>query len=163
MKTMHRLVVVMRGNAGENISQEIKELVRSKGIRNHFSVSETFFSRTCLILFSNFSRTRTRDALGAVPCYNWQNNHVPMPAWLSDGQRDYFRTPPKSQQLHTDWTAHFSVCCHPPARILGPARTEDCNSWSKMITLKLICAWQLLICVSLNPRCLQVLGGGADP
>ncbi len=95
-------------------------------------VSEKFFSRTCHIFFSNLSQTWTRDALGAVPWYNWQNYHVLMLAWLTDGQRDYFRTPPKSQQFRTDWTAYFSVGCRPPARILCPASTEDCNVWSKM-------------------------------
>ncbi len=62
-----------------------------------------------------------------------------------------------TQQLHTEWTAHFSVGGRPLARIFGPARTEDCNSWSKMITIILICAWRILICVSLNPRCLADL------
>ncbi len=45
----------------------------------------------------------------------------PMPAWLSDGQRDYVRTPPNSQELHTDWTAHISVGSSPQARIFGRA------------------------------------------
>ncbi len=120
-------------------------------------VTQTFFSRTCRILFSNFSRTWIRDALGAVPCYNWQKDHVPMPAWLTEGQRDYVRLLPKSQQLNTDWAAHFSVGGRLPARIFGPGCTEDYNSWSKLIAIVLICAWHILICVSLNPRCLVEL------
>jgi hypothetical protein len=36
---MHRLAVIMRDNAGENKSQEIKEFFESKGIRSHFSTS----------------------------------------------------------------------------------------------------------------------------
>ncbi len=35
----HDLVVVMRGNAGENKSHEIIEFIRSTGARNHFSSS----------------------------------------------------------------------------------------------------------------------------
>jgi hypothetical protein len=37
LRTKDRLVVVVRNNAGENKSQEVKELFQSKGIRNHFS------------------------------------------------------------------------------------------------------------------------------
>jgi hypothetical protein len=39
LRTMHRLVVVVSDNAGENRSQEIKEFFESKGIRNHFSTA----------------------------------------------------------------------------------------------------------------------------
>ncbi len=80
-----------------------------------------------------------------------------MPAWLTEGQLDYFGTSPKSQQLHTDWTARFSVGGRPAARIFGLARTEDCNSWSKLNAFVLLCAWHILICLSLNPRCLADL------
>ncbi len=80
-----------------------------------------------------------------------------MPAWLTEGQGDDFGTTPKSQQLHAYWTAHFSVGCSPPARIFGPASTEDCNPLSKLIAIVLICAWHILICVSLNQRCLADL------
>jgi transposase InsO family protein len=37
LRAMDRLVVVVRDNASENKSQEIKEFFESKGIRNHFS------------------------------------------------------------------------------------------------------------------------------
>jgi hypothetical protein len=39
LRTKHRLVVVVRDNAGENKSQEVKEFFESKGIRNHFSTA----------------------------------------------------------------------------------------------------------------------------
>ncbi len=37
LRTRHKLVVVMRDNAGENKSQEIQEFFESVGLRNHFS------------------------------------------------------------------------------------------------------------------------------
>ncbi len=37
-------------------------------------------------------------------------------------------------------SSYFSVGGHPSVRILGPSRTEDCNSWDGMITIILICA-----------------------
>jgi hypothetical protein len=37
LRAKHRLVVVVRDNASENKSQEVKEFFESKGIRNHFS------------------------------------------------------------------------------------------------------------------------------
>ncbi len=88
--------------------------------RSQGPVSETFFSRASSVIFSNFSRSWTRDALGAVPYYIWQNDHAPMLAWLSYGQRDYVWTLPKTQQFHTNWTARFSVGGRPLARIFGP-------------------------------------------
>ncbi len=149
--------VTSSGNNHSGIHNFSLHMFRNNHTYHIDIVTKTFFSRVCRILFSNFSPTWIRDALDVVPCYNWQNYHVPMPAWLTEGQRDDVRTPPKSQQLHTDWTAHFSVGGRPPARILGPGSTEDCNSWSKMITIVLICAWHILICVSLNQRCLADL------
>ncbi len=101
-------------------------------------VSKTFFSRTCHILSSNFSRTWIRDASGAVPCYDWQKDHVPMPVWLTAGQRDdfgfKFGTTPKSQQLHTDWTAHFSVCGHWPHWGLQLLEYADCHCFHLCLT-----------------------------
>ncbi len=38
LRAKHRLVVVVSDNAGENKSQEVKELFESKRIRNHFSI-----------------------------------------------------------------------------------------------------------------------------
>ncbi len=37
LQAMHRLVVLVRDNAGENKPQEIKEFFESKGILNHFN------------------------------------------------------------------------------------------------------------------------------
>ncbi len=41
LRTKHRLVVVVHNNhdASENKSQEVKEFLESKGIRNHFSTA----------------------------------------------------------------------------------------------------------------------------
>jgi hypothetical protein len=36
---MHRLLIAMRNNAGENSSQENQDFVGSKGIQNHFSTA----------------------------------------------------------------------------------------------------------------------------
>jgi hypothetical protein len=37
LRARHKLVVIMRCNAGENKSQEIQEFFESVGVRNHFS------------------------------------------------------------------------------------------------------------------------------
>ena len=39
LRTKHRLVVIVRDNAGENKSQGVKEFFESKGIQNHFSTA----------------------------------------------------------------------------------------------------------------------------
>ncbi len=39
LQTMHKLVVVMSNNAGENKWREIQDFFESKGIQNHFSTS----------------------------------------------------------------------------------------------------------------------------
>jgi hypothetical protein len=39
LRQLHELVVVMRDNAGENKSREIKEFFESKGIQNYFSTA----------------------------------------------------------------------------------------------------------------------------
>ncbi len=70
--------------------------------RSKLLEGKTFCSRSCHNLFSNFFQTWQREALGAVPSYNCRNNHVPAQAWLFHGLRDWFRTPPKFQQFHTD-------------------------------------------------------------
>ncbi len=102
-----------------------------------------FFLLPVAFLFSKFSWTWIRDALGALPCYNWQKDHMPQPAWLTEGQRNHVGTTPKSQLLHTDWTAHLSVGSRPPARSFKACDFEwlfDCQCVISSDSL-IACVW----------------------
>ncbi len=86
--------------------------------------------------------------------YNTGRTHESLPAWWAASVS-------KIRQFSPNSRAHVSVDSRPPAPILGPSCTEDCNSWDGKISIQviLICADTFLFCVSLNQQCLIDLMG----
>ena len=81
-------------------------------------VSKTFFSLTCRILFSNFSRNWTHNTLGAAPCYNWQKEHVPTQAWFFYGDSERLRN--SNNCIPIEQSTSQSAAAHRPTSWAGP-------------------------------------------